>query len=217
MKDELKLITTFSASRRFCQQFGYLKGVCFVPLSDVESVFEFIKDELVDPEILPLYEYFEKYYIGEKKQGSERRSIAMFPKARWNVYKRVLESRGRSDNEIEAWHGVFGFGIGKHPTSNKLAKHLQKEQARTDRTKVHISLGRTKPRDAKGRKRDLNDIEVLNLVKSFTTDCKQDGKINKKALHEWLDLLEVQLLSDSNKIITSNAITVIESVVKGAR
>jgi hypothetical protein len=133
----------------------------------------------------------------------------MFPKRTWNVHTRVLDNRGRADCEIEAWHGVFGFGIGKHPTTNPLVKHLAIEQSRTNRLKARIKH----KKEVKRRKQSVidSDLVILELVEEFEA-YKRRGE-----LLDWLDLLVCQLREDTHTIMTSNALEVIETVASKTR
>jgi hypothetical protein len=66
-------------------------------------------------------DYLEEYYIGLLKPGSKTtRKVPFFPPKTWNVYTRCLEKKPRTQNNQEAWHGVFATNIVAHPDCDKV-------------------------------------------------------------------------------------------------
>jgi hypothetical protein len=199
---ELGLAKTYKKSAQFRAEFRYIKCLAFTPVSSVVSVFEMLYNNC-KPDIEELYRYFEEYYIGKKRPGSQRRSSPLFPPNRWNVCTRVIERRGRADCEVEAWHGVFGFGIGAHPTMQPLVKHLQLEQNKVERRKIRILGGEV---NSKNELRVKNDKIIRDLV------LKYDSYKDKM---EYIALMEIQIQQyDKELVVTNNAIKTINGVAR---
>ena len=114
---------------------------------------------------MPVYEYFETYYIGlPETPGSKKRVVPLFPKETWNVTKRVLENLPRSNNSIESWHKAMSQDINSHPKINKFISHLIKEQHLMEICYEQIKHGVVFQRDKREIKKDE---ALLSLIKSY--------------------------------------------------
>ncbi|CAF0992663.1 unnamed protein product, partial [Brachionus calyciflorus] len=157
----LKLVAEDEEFRRY---FRYLKCLPFIPVKYLINVF--CKLNSSRPEsIAPIYDYFEKYYIGlQKEPGSKVRIVPDFPIKTWNVHKRVLENLPRSNNSLEAWHKAVAQEINSHPEINKLVNHFIKEQHLAEICLEQIKCGYVYPRNSKELKRDQ---AIISLYDNF--------------------------------------------------
>lgn len=75
-----------------------LIALSFVLLINLEQIFdEFCQYIIInEPDLMPLLEWFEKYYMGIMRLG--RRQPARFDRQMWSVYQRVLEHLPRTNN-----------------------------------------------------------------------------------------------------------------------
>ena len=58
------------------------------------------------PDVLnPAMDYFEDTYIGSLQRNRSR--VPSPPPHMWHVFKRTLDGLPRTNNMLEAWHGVM--------------------------------------------------------------------------------------------------------------
>ena len=110
----------------------------------------------------------------------------------------MLESRGRADAEIEAWHHAFGLGIRKHPTTSLLIDHIRSEQHKTELKMRRILKG-----ECNTKKKEI-DLAIKSLVTDFA----------KYELLEFLYLLEIQLQHDSDSVTDNDFDDIINRVAQ---
>lgn len=118
--------------------FHALIAVAFVPVDDVEDVF----DELAEDSALILdviFKHVEDYYIRGRLRPRRRggrvrvRGAPRFPPAIWNCYDRTVEGLPRTTNTCEAWHRRLGTLVGKHhPSLYVFLSQLQEEIGEVD-------------------------------------------------------------------------------------
>ena len=102
------LVEKYSSDKEFYKAFQRLKALPFVPCVDVVYAFKVIKCNS-PVEFNLMLEYFETYYIGKLKINSKSvREEPMFAIEIWNVYDRIEKDLPRTNNNLEAWHKVFG-------------------------------------------------------------------------------------------------------------
>uniref|UniRef100_A0A914W686 MULE transposase domain-containing protein n=1 Tax=Plectus sambesii TaxID=2011161 RepID=A0A914W686_9BILA len=68
------------------QQVKMLHAMAFVPLADPDEVWDSLI-ETMDHYLRPLFEYFDKYYLGKQLTGGGRRDVAKFPLELCNMYQ----------------------------------------------------------------------------------------------------------------------------------
>ena len=119
-----------------------LMALAFLPTRDVSDGFMQIIEAENFPEMLqPVMDYFEDTYIGRPQRN--RRRNPSFPPHMWNVLERTLDGLPRTNNMLEAWHGVMQRSLqAKHPTILKFIQLLQKEQALQEFNLIQIRGGR---------------------------------------------------------------------------
>ena len=86
-------------------------------------------------------DYIEDTYIG--RQQRNRRRNPFFPPHMWNVLERTLDGLPRTNNMLEAWHGVMQRSLqAKHPIILKFIQLLQKEHGLQEFNLAQIRGGR---------------------------------------------------------------------------
>ena len=116
-----KLAKDYVKDKTVRKLFQYLKFLPFVPPKDVIKSFKKIKEFGENcKKFDPMFEYFEKFYIGKLAKGSQTvRHVPSYPIQKWNVVARVLNDKDKVNNSLESWHKVFAFDAQTHPTFNK--------------------------------------------------------------------------------------------------
>ncbi|CAF0849027.1 unnamed protein product [Brachionus calyciflorus] len=96
------LVEKYSSDKEFYKASQRLKALPFVPCDDVVDAFKIIKcNSPVEFNLIV-------------------REDPMFAIETWNVYERIEKVLPRTNNNLEAWHKVFGNDCKKHPTLQKL-------------------------------------------------------------------------------------------------
>ena len=104
-----------------------IAALAFVPLPDVEKVFESLC-AILPPETCLLQDYFGDTYIGRFcRRGRHQR---MLEQDLWNMYDRAYEELPRTNNAVERWHFFFFFFFLAnagccHPNTRKFIKREQ--------------------------------------------------------------------------------------------
>ena len=114
-----------------------IPGLSFVPLSDVESAFSKVTDEIcvtadefdIPTEILEkideLATHFPNIYIKEETIGRQQRDF-LDPPALWNHYNNAAAGLNRTTNGVEGWHyGVTSLFQGSHPSIHTFQEKIQ--------------------------------------------------------------------------------------------
>jgi hypothetical protein len=160
-----------------------LHALSFVPVSDVVTAFKLVADCFEDDDQTDdLLGCFEKHgaecrndevrshsrpivYILRTSLGTGRKNPT-FPIELWNVHDRVSANLPRSSNSIEGWHEAFSTRVSAvHPTINKLADKIRREQSRFE---VDIALlhGGQEPKPRKAIYRKL-DEKIQRLAAEY--------------------------------------------------
>ena len=153
---ELGLKKRYQEDKPFHSNVKKLLALAFVPVLDVIKAFELIADDLNDDDGEKLLDYFEPTWIGEPKRRGTGRKKGEFSIELWNVYDRVCGNLPRSNNSIEGWHQAFAKRVSiVHPTINKLADKIRREQSKFEVNIVRIRQGcEPKPKKTAYRKLD---------------------------------------------------------------
>ena len=130
--------------------------LAFVPVSDVIKAFNLIADDFNDDDDEKLLNYFESTWIGEPKRRGTGQKKPDFPIELWNVYDRVSTNLPGTNDSIEGWHNAFAKRVSMvHPTINKLADKIRREQSKFEVDVAQIRQGHEpKPKKAGYRKLD---------------------------------------------------------------
>lgn len=107
------LVTKYAGNKEVRLAFKYLKLLAFLPVKDVIPGFMSLREKVPNC-FEPMMVYFEKTYIGKPvKNKPNLRKNPLFAINTWNVYARVVEGAGRTNNNLEAWHKVFEVRVEK--------------------------------------------------------------------------------------------------------
>ena len=186
------LEAVFRTNREFRQAYYRTKALCFVPVNFVVKAFNIVKEDAC-LDYQPIIDYLETYYIGElvSETKSDLRKVPLFPIPTWNVHDRTLERRARTQNNQEAWHGVFAQNIKRCPDLLSLVKYTQKEQKSTEIAMTQLYAGQVWRRN---RKEEQRDEAIVNHILDF-------DELN---IGEFLDIMAVVISQDRDTITETN-------------
>lgn len=133
---------------RTLKQFTHMMlSLAFVPISDIESVFDSLR--AASPAALhPLFEYFETTYVRGRRAArrvrGQRASVPpRYPPTLWNMYEPALNKQHRTNNTSEGWHNRFRIVVGRHhPDLYACLIEFQKEQAFSESCLADLALGK---------------------------------------------------------------------------
>ncbi len=120
-----------------------LLTLAFVPVEDLSRIFDLLESK-VDEDLLPVFEYFEEYYVTGRAWRGRRRAVPpWYPLVVWNQHTAALEVDHKTNNISEGWHNQFMILVGKHYADlYSLMNEIQKEQADSEIMVTEISSGR---------------------------------------------------------------------------
>lgn len=126
----------------------------FVPLNDVEEVFDLIlenvntDEETVVQDLQDLVNYVDATYItGVPARGRRRAVPPRFEPGLWNVYDMVVNRLHRSTNVVEGWHSRFQRIIISHPSRIwKFLDNIRKDQNENEIIQIQLDAGHTRVR-----------------------------------------------------------------------
>uniref|UniRef100_A0ABD2XQX2 Uncharacterized protein n=1 Tax=Trichogramma kaykai TaxID=54128 RepID=A0ABD2XQX2_9HYME len=120
-------------------------ALAFVPVDDVEKVFDLFKEQEELPEVfrIKVVPYFERTYVHVKKARGRAKAVAVrYAPVLWSHYQAVLDGTARTNNASEGWHNWFPVIVGKnHPSLHTFLKELQHEQSDTETLLRQMKLG----------------------------------------------------------------------------
>jgi hypothetical protein len=171
----LGLKEAYNKDPQIIHMINCLKAVAFVPIDDVEEIFDRILDETEWGDFRAVADYFEKYYVGEYKRVPNTRRMTrtkpMFPPKIWNQFERSKAGLARTNNSTEAFNGAFSKALGKvHPTMWELFSHIQKEASKTHGRIQQLQMGRYKPKKNPTYKKVSEAIQAVCLAYSTYAD-----------------------------------------------
>lgn len=79
-----------------------IAAIAFVPIDKIDDALASLEADL-PPELLPVLNWFETYYIGAPNRRGIRKT-PLFPPDIWNVSERTLCGESRTNNNVEATH-----------------------------------------------------------------------------------------------------------------
>ena len=142
-------------------QIRRLAALSFLPPSEVQSMFETIKRKLPrdDEEMLSLYSYFERTYIGTISHAPN------YAVQLWNSYYRVLNDIPRTSNYAESFNRKLnGDAACDHPSIWNFIELLRLQQHTTDR---HVAQGRAGPINLRRAEQLRIDRRLKELVSKY--------------------------------------------------
>ncbi|KAL4132727.1 hypothetical protein QTP88_009836 [Uroleucon formosanum] len=111
---ELHLLSKYNNDENVCVAIKTIIVLAFIPLYDLNIAADELADELPD-ELIPLFEWFEEFYIGKKNRRVGRRKPRN-PLEMWNLHQRILNDTDRTNNHAEAANRRLNIQMGTHPT-----------------------------------------------------------------------------------------------------
>ncbi|KAK3907398.1 PKS-NRPS hybrid synthetase [Frankliniella fusca] len=118
--------------------FHCLIAIAFVPVDDVEEVFDALAAG-ADAALNAVFQHVEENFLRGRLRARRRggrvltRAAPMFPPDIWNCYERTVQGLPRTTNTCEAWHRRLGTLVGKHhPSLFVFLDQLQEEIGEVD-------------------------------------------------------------------------------------
>ena len=153
----------------------FLKSMCalaFLPPEQVEESFteleEAVEEAGLDPNILPVLNYFEDTYVGRPRRRG--RQTPVFPIEMWNVRARTDQGIPRTTNKIEGWHCALQTMVDNpHPSMWRFLSALQREQQLQHATYVSIHQGGQQAPPMKKKYEDVNQ-RLRRLIANYRSE-----------------------------------------------
>ncbi|KAL4112648.1 hypothetical protein QTP88_016396 [Uroleucon formosanum] len=111
---ELHLLSKYNNDANFYVAIKTIIALAFITLYDLDISADELADELPD-ELIPLFEWFEEFYIGKKNRCVGRRK-PRYSSEMWNLHQRILNDTDRTNNHAEAANRRLNIQMGTHPT-----------------------------------------------------------------------------------------------------
>lgn len=162
---EINLLSRYNNEADISLKVRMISSLAFVPVADLDDAVDLLAEEL-PPELQPLLEWFEDFYIGRPNRRGKGRRQALFPPALWSVYERVLSDKDRTNNHAEAAHRRLQSELSMdHPVLWKFIDTLRKIQFSRDMLMEQLILGQKPPQKLK-KYRDA-DIRIKTVVADY--------------------------------------------------
>ncbi|KAG4076846.1 hypothetical protein HA402_006556 [Bradysia odoriphaga] len=176
----LGLQTRYMSDPDYAKNVRQLLALAFVPPADITD--RFIQlcrtpfwEENDDPDngkLQDLLQYFESTYIGSVGRNGKRKAV-QFPPEIWSVHEITVLGIPRTNNSLEAWHGVLARTIGaSHSTIFKFLIALQSEQNYQDLRMAKIESGHS-PEVVPRSYREMNE-RLVKTCKTYSPNTEFD-------------------------------------------
>lgn len=162
---------------RSIRDFAHMTAaLAFVPISDVRTVFQLLRDECPD-EYLPVLQYFgDTYVLRRQRTRRGHWTEPRYPPNLWNQYDAALNRSHKTNNISEGWHSRFNLVVGKHhPDLYSAVIEFQKEQAFTESNIAELALGKRVKLLPRRKWLELQE-RIQGIVASYE-DQKADGTL----------------------------------------
>ena len=160
---ELDLMSKYKNNAEFSIGVKMVLALAFVKINDLDTAIEAITEH-IPPEVLPLLDWFEEFYVGRTIRN--RRRPARFPPVLWNVHERVLNKEDRTNNHAEAANRRLNLQMGvQHPTLWTFITNLRKVQSGRDTFYQHLEAGNSPPK----KKKKFIDVDkrIFKIVEDY--------------------------------------------------
>lgn len=162
------LKTRYDTDMDFANKIKHFSALAFVPVEDVENLYDRIVDEIFDSPDKDTDDFifsFEEQYIGRTDRRGVRRG-GKFPISFWNHYESCQDLLPRTNNNIEGWHRGFNELVRqKKPTLWQLLTSLKSEQSRNEL--VMAQIRNAVPGEPQKKKyKNLNE-QLISIVKGY--------------------------------------------------
>ena len=142
--------------------YNMLKSLAFLPVDDVQHVFQEVMAACRTREEEMLAKYFgETYVIRYARNG--RPKPALFPPHTWNLHHAILEGKPLTNNSTEAWHNKLQRIMNtESPSVFQFILALKKEAQANEVELVQREVGTVgPPRNTSSRERAAKIVKVL--------------------------------------------------------
>ncbi|CAF0950737.1 unnamed protein product [Rotaria sp. Silwood1] len=165
--------TKYGNDEEYAHAVRMLPALAFLETNDIYSTFEDIGG-LQIPDLDPVYNYFEDYYIG-RFRSRNRRIIPTFPITFWNVHNLLRNQFDHTNNAVEGWHRRLNNIVDSaHPGFWRFLSDLQTEQSYVDGEISQLVTGLVpKPKRIKTQQ---TASRVLRILENPTNDNIQKIK-----------------------------------------
>ena len=93
-------------------------ALAFVPIQDLQIAVNALHNNVPDPMVLPLLDYFLSTYVNGRpvpNANPPRRSPPLFPPAIWSVFNVTIQGGDRTNNICEGFNHSFNAMVGQRP------------------------------------------------------------------------------------------------------
>lgn len=146
-----------------------LLALPFIPINDVNDVFDQIVDSIEDSDNAVILDYLCTYVERTYVRG-RRGNSARFPPNIWSTYDLVMNRYQRSTNSVEGWHSKFQKVIVSHHSGIwKFMEHVLKDQNENEVLMLQLAAGHSRIRyPVKGEYR-RNQEHIERIVNNYNT------------------------------------------------
>ena len=134
---QLGLQKKYGSDASFANKCKMIPAMAFIPLDEVEPVFEELKSHLSDDGFKELLSYFEINYVGVSSPKQNPKYKTKF----WNVTAQVANEVPKTNNYVEGCHNRMKHATScTHPTLGALIHVLKKEHQITNFLIIHSDM-----------------------------------------------------------------------------
>ena len=159
--------------RTFVEQ---IDAMAFVPRGHLNIAVRELRNNIPDPMVAPLLEYFISTYIEGlliPNSNPPQYNPPMFPPDVWNMYQITLDGRDRTNNVCEGWNNGFNVLVGqRHPPLYAAIDALQKDYVTSARNLNRSQNGTPLTQVIKQNVRTYNR-NVQNLCRQYQNNVYQ--------------------------------------------
>ena len=165
--------TKYGNDEEYAHAVRMLPALVVLKTNDIYSSFEDIDDPQM-PDLDPLDNYFEGYYIC-RLRSSNRRTSPTFPITFWNVHNLLTNQFDHTNNAVEGWHRRLNNIVDSaHPGCCRFMNDLQTEQSYVDGEISQLVTGLI-PKPKRIRTQQTAS-RVLRILENSTSDNIQKIK-----------------------------------------
>lgn len=148
-----------------------LMALPFVPLDDLEVVFDAVTDE-VDDRVVSVCTHLENTYIRGHRPLRRRHAVP----ALWNVHQQAVEDTARTNNVVEGWHSKFQKMIVVHHANVwKYIDELKAEEHDFHQIHAQVKAGHINVKQPVNKKYEMCQRRLHNIANSYE-EYKERGE-----------------------------------------
>ena len=163
----------YKSDKVFCKSVRMLKCLAFVPLRDVDEIFDNLTVYILSLsknylKFLAVLRYFERTYLGRADIDFK---ASIFNVKNWNYFEKIVESAGtciRTSNAVEGWHRSFNALVGcKKPMMYIYLNSILEVQAEINFRLDRLDVGITPSKRRRLAKVTDRNESLYSLVTSY--------------------------------------------------